>query len=200
MVSELDEVSKKSFLEANKAKNSGRGFGIVSEEIQRLHKEAKNTVSEKEVNISTLKSELNQLEENNHSSHEESLEGLNVIASIISEIEKTAWLITEFAAQLNLLALNVAIEAARAGERGSGFMLVAEDTRILAEKAKEVANENVLEQVKMQYSEVCQIYGISPNLAILADDKPVPNVKNNVNHSESGFSFLEMILTFFKLR
>lgn len=57
------------------------------------------------------------------------------------EVSKVVGTISEIARQTNLLALNAAVEAAHAGHEGDGFTVIAQEIRVLADRARHSTTE-----------------------------------------------------------
>ncbi|MFD1571748.1 methyl-accepting chemotaxis protein [Halorubrum laminariae] len=72
---------------------------------------------------------------------ESAAETISRLEAEMEEVDAIVETISEIADQTNLLALNASIEAARAGEAGSGFAVVAEEVKSLAEETQESAAE-----------------------------------------------------------
>lgn len=78
-----------------------------------------------------------------------------------SKIEEINGFIREVVAQTSLLALNASIEAARAGEHGTGFAVVAQEIKKLAEQSHEAVSRSsvILEAVEKGVSSVVDAVG-----------------------------------------
>lgn len=102
------------------------------------------------------------------------------------EIGQIVDTISGLASQTNLLALNAAIEAARAGEQGSGFAVVAEEVRRLAEQSQEAAK-----QIAGLITEI----QIDTNQAVVAMDTGTQEVKVGAEViSSAGNVFKDIVL------
>jgi methyl-accepting chemotaxis protein len=77
-------------------------------------------------------------------------ENINKLGQQSGTIGNIMTVITDIAAQINLLAMNASIEAAHAGEAGKGFAVVAGEVRKLAEKTRSAAQEVETSITEMQ--------------------------------------------------
>lgn len=112
----------------------------VSNNIHIINESSKTTLRTAEDGIQSVKEAVEKMN-NIKISTEEASNSIQQLNESSKEIEKIVDAISAIADQTNLLALNAAIEAARAGEAGSGFAVVAEEVRKLAEQSGDFANK-----------------------------------------------------------
>ena len=134
--------------------------------------------------------ELHAIEERSESAAQ-TIERLEAEMAEVDEIVET---ISEIADQTNLLALNASIEAARAGEAGSGFAVVAEEVKSLAEETQESAAEveslisGLRERTDESVDEMTAIReGVDDGVAVVEDaEDALAEVADRVSEADDG--------------
>lgn len=143
----VEELAKGSMEMAESVQNTATRMsemGVEIEDIASLSGEA-NQNADKVISISSkAKENLTSLIKANKDTaqiSDEVADGIMDAGRAVEEINKATQVITDIAAQTNLLSLNASIEAARAGEAGRGFAVVAGEISNLAAQSDKSAKE-----------------------------------------------------------
>lgn len=122
-------LSQGTVTQANSIQTLAEDLNVIVDRIK------SNSIKEEEIN-NNLGDLDNQIQNANHEM-EELLKVVGDIKVMSSSILKIVETIDSIAFQTNILSLNASVEAARAGDMGSGFAVVAEEIRALAEKCSD---------------------------------------------------------------
>lgn len=152
----LNSIMKQISNTSHKLADTAYNMEIQSGELHQAAYTQTSAMESLSSEVGVIKNNLGEVTENTKCTHQRALEiaeqisdsnrKMDELKEAISAIEKNAHdvnkislLVEDIARQTKILSLNATVEAARAGEAGSGFAVVAQEVRKLAEESEEAA-------------------------------------------------------------
>lgn len=190
----------------------GVSAGIINQNTEAVRTEVEEiALKSSSINGYTkqMRSNADQMETNARTYMEESKIRISKIVTVLDEaIEKSKSVdqvnsltndILSISGQTDLLALNASIEAARAGDAGRGFMVVAEEIRLLAEDSKAAANR--IQDINLTVIDaVHNLAKNANNLVLFLKESILPElnrlVQSGVQYRENA-SYIENVMNEF---
>ncbi|MEO2214969.1 methyl-accepting chemotaxis protein [Paenibacillus amylolyticus] len=170
-VEEQKVTSHQSLITADEMLNDFQRMHSQSMGMTEMSGQMERSVDHTKQTFSSLMKGMDELAE----SHNRSRDIMLLLEKEASDIEVITQSVKNIAEETGLLALNASIEAARAGEEGSGFAVVAQQIRKLADESKESVHRinELISRVQQRIRETAQLSHEQHGLVVNESERTV---------------------------
>lgn len=170
-VEEQKVTSHQSLITADEMLNDFQRMHSQSMDMTEMSGQMERSVDHTKQTFSSLMKGMDELAE----SHNRSRDIMLLLEKEASDIEVITQSVKNIAEETGLLALNASIEAARAGDEGSGFAVVAQQIRKLADESKESVHRinELISRVQERIRETAQLSHEQHGLVVNESERTV---------------------------
>ncbi|WP_458461145.1 methyl-accepting chemotaxis protein [Paenibacillus sp.] len=170
-VEEQKVTSHQSLITADEMLNDFQRMHSQSMGMTEMSGQMERSVDHTKQTFSSLMKGMDELAE----SHNRSRDIMLLLEKEASDIEVITQSVKNIAEETGLLALNASIEAARAGEEGSGFAVVAQQIRKLADESKESVHRinELISRVQQRIRETAQLIHEQHGLVVNESERTI---------------------------